>query len=97
MTAEQFQNSEERRARLYEIISDPVFVQAVSVLVDELLPDRRNEGVMNPVSGNSGYQQLAGAMVLTRGLDRLTKPYAAPKKLRVKELARTEADLPPED
>jgi hypothetical protein len=97
MTAEQFQNSEERRARLYELISDPVFVTAVSVLMDELSPDRANDGVINPVVGAARFQQIAGATFLRRGLDRLTKPFAAPKKLRMKELIRSEADLPPED
>ena len=59
MTAEQFQNSEERRARLYELISDPVFVTAVSILMDELSPDRANDGVINPVVGAARFQQIA--------------------------------------
>ena len=97
MNAEQFQSSEERRARLYEIITDPVFAQAMSVLADELNPDRANDGVPDPVIAAARFQQIAGATHVRRGLDRLTKPFSAPKKLRMKELIRSEADLPPED
>jgi hypothetical protein len=80
MNAEQFQNSEERRARLYEIITDPVFAQAIAVLIDELNPDRANDGVPSPVVAAARFQQIAGATHVRRGLDRLTKLFVAPEE-----------------
>jgi len=67
---EAFTRDEAKRNQLAGSL--PVVLEALEALKDELESGKVNEGVGNPVIGNSYFQQCMGARYLIKGVSRLT-------------------------
>ncbi len=80
---EAFTRDEAKRNQLARVL--PVVVEALEALKDQIETGKLNEGVVNPVIGNSYFQQLMGARYLIQnlpGLTELKQERAAPEGRR---------------
>lgn len=89
-----FQKNAAKRAKLNEILDDPVFREAVQILKTEIEP----RGDLPLFMGNdtlsaNRYHQFAGFNYLTDGLERLSLEHQAPKVIPGKRLS---TELPKE-
>lgn len=95
MTTEEFQKNGPLQARLTEILADPAFQTAVSAIKDATEP-RPGTHDVNPVMKAAKFDQRAGMNALLTHLSDLTKQPVERKVPKMKGLAKTTDDIPPE-
>lgn len=89
-----FQKHEQNRTRLSEILTDPVFIEAVATVKKMHEPVIEAATSLNPVLAASRYQKVAGINALLTGLENLTKTITEPKRLVEKALISSEDQIP---
>lgn len=95
MTPEEFQRDGGLRAKLAEILTDPVLKQAIQVVKDATEPAAGNND-RDPVKKAALYDQRAGANALIANLKTLCKAPSERKTLTGRSLAKSPDDLPPD-
>ena len=96
MTPAQFQGNAPLRDGLLAVLTSPAFEAAVDAVLKDHDAKTGPATDVNPVLAASKYQQRAGMNLLLSELLKLTKPAEEPKRIRTPQLARTEAELPPQ-
>jgi hypothetical protein len=93
MTAEEFTKDDVNRATLASVLKEPILIQALAILKDELEPSADNlAAITNPVISASRFQQVAGANHILKGLQRLTQATIPRKALVGKQLEKFPED-----
>lgn len=91
----EFQRHEENRKKLASVLKDPVLIEALEVLKEELDAYPGGVAESNPVVAAARYQQIAGVNHVLKGLTRLTKTPETRKAPREKSLPLKPEDLKP--
>lgn len=87
MTAAEFQNDPDRREKLAALLKNPVLLEALDVLKDEMEANADLAVTLaNPVVSAHRYHQNAGANHVVKGLSRLAAPVKEITPLRPKTL-----------
>lgn len=95
MTPEEFQKDGGLRAKLAEILAEPVLQQAIAVVREATEPTAGNND-RDPVKKAALYDQRAGANALLANLKTLCKAPSERKPLQGRSLAKSPDDLPPD-
>lgn len=90
----EFTQDPDRRARLSAVLVDPVFAEAIDIVLETMKPKVGGPGDANTIIAASHFHQTAGANHLLDKLRSMTRPITPATPLKVKSLAASPDDLP---
>lgn len=90
----EFAKDPNRRNRLAAILKDPVFVEALGIVEDQMEPQTGTQADAVPAMAAAKMHQVAGANELKKKLEALTREPSEAKPLRGKQVYTRLEDLP---